>query len=61
MKKVYESPKAQKMVFNYSEVVVASTGGKCSNQTWSGDTEDYGEYCNIVIHEHEWIGDHTKP
>ena len=31
MKKNYESPKAEKMEFNYSETVVAQSGIKCGN------------------------------
>ena len=35
MKKNYESPKAEKMEFNYSETVVASGG--CGNKHMVGD------------------------
>lgn len=30
MKKTYESPKAEKMIFDYSETVVASSTASCS-------------------------------
>ena len=36
MKKNYESPKAEKMEFNYSETVVARSGG-CGNKHEVGD------------------------
>ena len=42
MKKEYESPKAEKMDFNYSDTVVAST---CHNETHYTDTNAEGEYC----------------
>ena len=51
MKKNYESPKAEKMEFNYSETVVAS-GTKCRNETHYTDGNDQGEYCqlNTIYH-----------
>ena len=38
MKKDYEAPKAEKMEFNYTETVVASTGDS-STQKWQGWNE----------------------
>lgn len=44
MKKSYMSPKAEKMEFNYSEAVVASST-KCENETHYTQSNDEGEYC----------------
>lgn len=51
MKKSYTSPKAEKMEFNYSEAVVASTI-KCNNETTYTQTNDEGEYCGTTITHH---------
>lgn len=45
MKKDYAAPKAEKMEFNYSETVVASTGVKCTNETHYTEGNDQGEFC----------------
>ncbi len=52
MKKNYSSPKAEKMEFNYSEAVVASTI-KCRNETHYTDGNDQGEYCHLTIEYHK--------
>ena len=46
MKKEYGTPKAEKMEFNYSEVVVASGSIECNNSTkmTEGNTVE-GERC----------------
>ena len=56
MKKNYNSPKAEKMEFNYSETVVASVTTKCHNETHYTDGNDQGEYCmtNQTYHK---VGD----
>lgn len=43
MKKEYEAPKAEKVEFNYSEAVVAST---CANETHYRNTAPEGEHCS---------------
>ncbi|MBR3428751.1 MAG: hypothetical protein IKG87_01505 [Clostridia bacterium] len=43
MKKEYEAPKAEKVEFNYSEVVVASG---CRNQTHYEDSAQEGPHCS---------------
>ena len=45
MKKTYESPKAEKMVFDYSDTVVASNNQSCSG-SWEHwvDKMPTGEY-----------------
>lgn len=45
MKKNYESPKAEKMEFNYAETVVASNTIMCNNETTLTDSNAVGEYC----------------
>lgn len=52
MKKNYESPKAEKMEFNYSETVVASSSTKCRNETHYTDGNDQGEYCTLTTTYH---------
>ena len=47
MKKEYESPKAEKMEFNYSETVVASNG--CGNQHTVTDTFEEGANCSSRV------------
>ena len=42
MKKDYEAPKAEKMDFNYEEVVVAST----SNCRTGGEYSEWGDDCH---------------
>lgn len=44
MKKSYKSPKAEKMEFNYSEAVVASSN-KCDNETHYTQTMEEGAHC----------------
>ncbi len=44
MKKTYEAPKVEKMAFNYSDTVVAST----SNCHWVGPFSFPGEGCNTT-------------
>lgn len=51
MKKSYTSPKAEKMEFNYSEAVVASSI-KCKNTTTYTENNEDGEYCNTTITHH---------
>ena len=58
MKKAYESPKAEKMNFDYSETVVASAA-KCRNETHYTDGNDQGAYCTITVTYHA-VGD-TMP
>ena len=48
MKKDYESPKAEKMEFDYSEVVVAS--GQCKT---GGDYSEYGANCKEQHSEYQ--------
>lgn len=55
MKKNYESPKAEKMEFNYFEAVVASDI-KCTNETHYTDGNDEGPYCHKTIKYHV-VGD----
>lgn len=43
MKKAYESPKAEKTAFNYSDTVVAS-GNKCH---WEGPFGFEGDGCKL--------------
>ena len=55
MKKVYETPKVEKMAFNYSDAVVASNGN-ChteGNHGWN----DMG--CESQIWNPHWVGDNT--
>lgn len=52
MKKNYDSPKAEKMEFNYSETVVASYGIKCTNETTYTENNSQGEYCQSKILHH---------
>jgi len=47
MKKNYETPKVEKMEFNYSETVVASNG--CGNQHTVTDTFEEGPNCSSRI------------
>ncbi len=54
MKKSYESPKAEKMAFQYSDVVVAS-GVTCINRTTYSLSNKEGEYCKTV-EEYHWEG-----
>ncbi len=51
MKKDYEAPKAEKVNFQYSEVVVASVGG-CYNETTLRDLNAQSTNCRTteVIH-----------
>ena len=51
MKKAYESPKAVKTEFNYSDVVVAS-GIKCGNTTTYSQSNDISLFCQEVIESH---------
>ena len=51
MKKSYNSPKAEKMEFNYTEAVVASTI-TCKNETTYTEGNDQGEYCKTTITHH---------
>ena len=51
MKKDYKAPKAEKMEFNYSETVVASTK-VCGNITTYSQMVSDGEYCNKIIESH---------
>ena len=53
MKKEYEAPKAEKMEFNYTESVVASS---CNNETWYTHSNAEGEYCTSQITNHK-VGD----
>ncbi len=54
MKKNYESPKAEKMEFNYSEAVVAASGQiTCGNTTTYKDTNDISLYCTVTEVHHE--------
>ncbi len=55
MKKSYESPKAEKMEFNYSEAVVASSI-TCKNETHYTDGNDQGAYCTTTETYHV-VGD----
>ena len=55
MKKSYKSPKAEKMEFNYSEAVVASSNS-CTNETHYTDGNDEGPYCHRTIKYHV-VGD----
>ena len=58
MKKMYETPKVEKMAFNYSETVVASTPtGQCVNYTLYSYSEE--EYCKADENKHYWVGDNT--
>lgn len=52
MKKTYESPKAEKMKFDYSDAVVASSIIKCGNETTYKDSNDDDEYCQGQIINH---------
>ncbi len=55
MKKAYESPKVEKMAFNYSETVVASNiPGQCHNVTVYSYSEE--EYCKVEENKHYWEG-----
>ena len=46
MKKNYESPKAEKMTFDYNDVVVAS--GKCKQHTVFDDDYVAVGYCQAI-------------
>ena len=46
MKKAYESPKAEKMTFDYSDAVVAS--GKCKQHTVFDDDYVAVGYCQVI-------------
>ncbi len=54
MKKTYETPKVEKMAFNYSETVVASTNN-CHNVT----VVSYAvvDHCNQDENSYQWVGD----
>ena len=47
MKKAYETPKVAKMVFNYSDVVVASNTVQCTDEiTYTNVHHDGAPVCN---------------
>ncbi len=52
MKKTYELPKAEKMAFDYSDVVVAS-GTQCVNTTTITYLESTSTTCNDITVTHE--------
>ena len=52
MKKAYESPKAEKMAFEYSSTVVASSIIKCKNETHYTDSNEDGDPCLLVTTYH---------
>jgi len=53
MKKTYEAPKVEKMAFNYSDAVVASTPpGRCWNRAIISHWVDH---CNADITGYEWV------
>ena len=54
MKKSYESPKAEKMAFQYSDVVVAS-GTTCINRTIYSLSNHEGDHCKTK-EEYYWEG-----
>ncbi len=58
MKKAYELPKAEKMVFDYSNAVVASGTG-CTLQTVYNDTEAQmiDGKCLVQDMGTQWFGD----
>ena len=58
MKKAYESPKAEKMAFEYSDAVVASSYVGCYNETTYKNTAAEGDYCQSSQTYH-WYNDKT--
>ncbi len=56
MKKAYNSPKAEKMEFEYSDTVVASTTPGCINKTEFSHTNQEAAECTSVKYP-TWTGD----
>ncbi len=60
MKKAYESPKAEKMNFQYSETVVASNVPVgCINTTVYSHSNQEASTCTSQ-HEPTWVGDNGR-
>ena len=56
MKNAYNSPKAEKMEFEYSETVVASNTPGCINETVYSHTNAEASTCTSQ-HKPTWVGD----
>ena len=52
MRKTYESPKAEKMDFDYSDAVVASASIECKNYTLMGDGNATDLHCKETEYEY---------